>query len=227
MNYRILVVEDEKEISDLLTLYLENSGYKVFSCPSGITAIRQLYEFKPHLVILDIMLIDITGLEVLKEIRTESNIPVLMLTALNDESSRLKGFDYGADDYVCKPFSPKEVVSRVNVILKRTYSVEDKSEYLFYDDLELNIKSQTLKRNGEIIEITKREFEILHLFMKSPGTIHSRENIIDFAFMNNYEGYDRSIDALIKKLRKKLGENTNKQYIKTKYGAGYVFGGDK
>jgi DNA-binding response OmpR family regulator len=224
MEYRVLLVEDEKEISDLLKLYLRESGYSVTTCSSGIEAIKLFYENKPHFVILDIMLDDISGLEVLEEIRSQSNIPVLMLTALNDERSRLKGFGYGADDYVCKPFSPKEVISRVNVIIKRSYENTKESEYIFYHDLELNVTSRTLHRLDESIEITNREFEILHLLMKNPGRIYSRDEIIDFAFQNNYEGYDRSIDAFIKKLRLKLGEKSNEQYIHTKYGMGYSFG---
>lgn len=225
MNYKIIVVEDEDSIRNMLTLYLGESGYETKGYSNGIDALSDFSEFKPHLAILDISMPGISGLEVLQEIREISEIPVIMLTAMVAEADRLNGFDLGADDYVCKPFSPKEVVSRVNVFIKRLY--KSQGEVIVYDDLTLDTNKMTLHKNDEAIIITSREYEILYVFFNNIGIPLSREQIINKAIGYDYEAYDRSIDAFIKNIRHKIEEDwKHPKYIKTKYGFGYVFGGE-
>lgn len=224
MAYRIIIVEDEIAIKEMLTLYLEQANYQVKSYSNGIDALSELNEYKPHLAILDISMPGISGLDVLLEIREVSNIPVIMLTAMTSEMDRLKGFDLGADDYVCKPFSPKEVVSRVNVFISRLYS--DQGNLLKYDCLTLNTDTKSLTKANQIIPITTREYDILYVFFNNQGLPLTREQIIKKAIGYDYDGYDRSIDAFIKNIRHKIEDDwKNPKFIKTKYGYGYIFGG--
>ena len=224
MTYRIMIVEDEEKIRETLALYLTNAGYEVKGYANGLDALSHFGAFKPHLIILDISMPGISGLDVLTEIRAVSEIPILMLTALTTEPDRLKGFDQGADDYICKPFSPREVVSRVNVFIRRMYASKDTT--LAYGDLELNTEQKTLKKNGNAVSITTREYDLMELFFENIGYPLTREQIIQKAIGFDYEGFDRSIDAFIKNIRKKIEDDIKQpKYIRTKYGYGYVFGG--
>lgn len=225
MNYKIMVVEDEKAIREMVCLYLEDTGYIVKGYEEGISALSEFDDFKPHLAILDIMMKGIDGFDVLSEIRTQSDIPILMLTAKIMESDRLKGFELGADDYITKPFSPKEVVSRVNVFIKRIYGNSD--DVIVYGELRLDTKKQLLYKNEEKIDVTTREYAIIYTFLMNIGVPLTREQIINKAIGYDYEGFDRSIDAFIKNIRKKIESDIkNPKYIKTKYGYGYIFGGE-
>ncbi len=224
MTYRIMIVEDEEKIRETVKAYLEQAGYAVRAYAGGLDALGDFGAFKPHLVVLDISMPGISGWDVLKEVRAVSKIPVLMLTALNTEPDRLKGFEHGADDYIGKPFSPRELVSRVNVFIRRVYGGADR--VLTYDDLALNTEQKTLSKNGENIPITTREYDLLALFFENIGYPLTREQIIQRAIGFEYEGFDRSIDAFIKNIRKKIEDDLkNPKYIRTKYGYGYVFGG--
>ena len=224
MKYRIMIVEDEASIREMVALYLQDAGYETKAYSRGIDALAGFADFKPHLAILDISMPGISGLEVLEEIREISDIPILMLTAMTAEDDRLKGFSTGADDYICKPFSPKEVVSRVNVFIKRLY--KGSSDTIEYGELQLDTVKMTLHKNGEPVEITSREYEILYVFFKNIGIPLTREQIINKAIGYDYEGYDRSIDAFIKNIRHKVEDDwKSPKYIKTKYAYGYVFGG--
>lgn len=228
MEYKILLVEDEKDIREVVKKYLEKEGYLVYTGENGVEGLDLFNNYNPDLAVLDIMMPGIDGIQVMKEIRKVSKIPVLFLTAKHKEEDRLKGFDLGADDYVVKPFSPKELVRRVNVIIKRAYSNEKISNYIVYEDLKLNLDKQTLYKNNKKLEITSKEFEILKVFFLNIGIILNREQIIEKAFGYDYEGFDRTIDTHIKKLRQKIEvDSRNPEYIKTKYGAGYIFGGDE
>ncbi len=183
MKHRIMVVEDEDPIREMLTIYLNEAGYEVKGYSNGIDALSDFDDFKPHLAVLDISMPGISGLQVLEEIREVSEIPVIMVTALVAEPDRLKGFDKGADDYVSKPFSPKEVVSRVNVFIKRLY--KSQGDILEYGELKLDTAKMTLHKNDENIPITSREYEILYVFFSNIGIPLTREQIINKAI-----GYD-------------------------------------
>lgn len=220
-----MVVEDEKTIREMVCLYLDNAGYIVKGYDDGISALNEFDDFRPHIAILDIMMKGINGFDVLSEIRAQSDMPVLMLTAKIMESDRLKGFELGADDYITKPFSPKEVVSRVNVFIKRVYG--NSGHTIEYGKLRLDTKKQLLYNGEEKVDITTREYAIMYTFFMNIGVPLTRDQIINKAIGYDYEGFDRSIDAFIKNIRKKIeNDMKNPEYIKTKYGYGYIFGGE-
>lgn len=225
MIYSILLVEDQSEISSVVSKYLQNEGYVTFVAKDGFEALEIFNKNEIHLTLLDIMMPGIDGFAVLKEIRKMSDIPVIMLTAKNEEIDRLKGFDIGADDYVVKPFSIKEVVKRVNALIRRTYHNSEEIIYK-YEDLSLHIKSMKLYKGEGEIAITAAEFGLLHALFKNQGHVLSREQLISSAYGYEYEGYDRNIDSAIKRLRQKIeSDPKNPQILLTKYGAGYVLGG--
>ena len=226
MPFKILIIEDEKNISEIVAKYLEKEGYTTLIANDGIEGLALFRDSNPDLVISDVMMPTIDGFEVLREIRLISDVPVIMLTAKQEEVDRLKGFENGADDYVTKPFSPKELVRRVMVILKRTYKAIEDKHVLIEGELKLDLNKQKLYKNEDEIDITSKEFQIIYAFFKNPRQILSREQLIELAFSNDFDGFDRTIDAHIKKIRHKIEEDTkNPKYLKTKYGAGYIFGG--
>lgn len=226
MIYKILVVEDQKEISDILSLYLEKEGYDYIVASDGFEALEYFGSEKIHLVLLDIMMPGIDGFSVIKEIRDVSDIPVIMVSAREDEADRIKGFDLGADDYVVKPFSSRELMRRVRALLKRAYP-DTEAFNMNHKELTLECKAMKLFKNGEEIDITNAEFCILKALFKNQGQVLSREQIIEQAFDGEYEGFDRSMDTYIKRLRQKIEDDPKSpRYIVTKYGAGYIFGGD-
>jgi DNA-binding response OmpR family regulator len=226
MDYKILVVEDEPQIRDIVEKYLKNAGYEVYSVDNGIDGLAEFAERQPHIVILDIMMPGISGFDVLKELRLVSHVPVIVLTAKQKEADRLAGFDLGADDYVMKPFSPKELVKRVQAVLRRVYSAPAEKPMLVSGDFALDIAQEKLYRNGHEIEITHKEFQLLEVFFSNEGVLLSRQQLIDKAFGYDYDGFDRTIDTYIKQLRQKIEkDNRRPVYLKTKYGAGYIFEG--
>ena len=226
MPFKILIIEDEKNISEIVAKYLEKEGYTTIIANDGIEGLALFRDSNPDLVISDVMMPTIDGFEVLREIRLISDVPVIMLTAKQEEVDRLKGFENGADDYVTKPFSPKELVRRVMVMLKRTYKTIENKQVLIEGELKLDLNKQKLYKNEDEIDITSKEFQIIYAFFKNPRQILSREQLIELAFSNDFDGFDRTIDAHIKKIRHKIEEDTkNPKYLKTKYGAGYIFGG--
>lgn len=226
MPFKILIIEDEKNISEIVAKYLEKEGYTTLIANDGIEGLALFRDSNPDLVISDVMMPTIDGFEVLREIRLISDVPIIMLTAKQEEVDRLKGFENGADDYVTKPFSPKELVRRVMVMLKRTYKAIEDKQVLIEGELKLDLNKQKLYKNEDEIDITSKEFQIIYAFFKNPRQILSREQLIELAFSNGFDGFDRTIDAHIKKIRHKIEEDTkNPKYLKTKYGAGYIFGG--
>ena len=225
MKYQILVVEDQPEIRDIVSKYLEKEGYGYYLAKDGFDALNIFNNNTVHLVLLDIMMPGIDGFEVLKEIRKVSEVPVIMMTAKQEEVDRLKGFDTGADDYVVKPFSVKELMLRIKRFLKRVYHESDEITYQC-KDLSLYTKSMKLYRKNEEIQITAAEYNLLLVMFKNQGQVLTREQLIDLAYGNEYEGYDRNIDSYIKRIRQKIEEDPkNPQVLITKYGAGYIFGG--
>lgn len=224
--YRILVVEDQKEIRELVSKYLLKEGYEVVAAQDGFEALEIFEQQEIHLLLLDVMMPGISGFEVLEEIRKQSDIPVIMLTAKQEEVDKINGFKLGVDDYVVKPFSPRELMQRVNVFLRRVYHEKDEIIYQ-YKNLKLYSKSQKVYKEKQEIELTAAEYKVLAALMKNRGQILSREQLIEQAFGEEYEGFDRNIDSFIKRIRQKIEEDAkNPTLLVTKYGAGYIFGGD-
>lgn len=226
MKYNILLVEDEKDISEIVNLYMKKEGFNVFEANDGFKALEIFNTEDIHLVLLDVMMPGIDGFEVLEKIRNISEIPIIMVTAKQQEIDRLNGFEKGADDYVIKPFSVKELVKRVNAILKRVYK-ENLDIVYTHENLKLELNSMKLYKNDEEVIITAAEFSLLMVFFKNKNQILSREQIIHLAYGSEYEGYDRNIDSYIKKIRQKIEDNPKEpKFLVTKYGAGYMFGGN-
>ncbi len=224
--YKILIVEDEKNIRGIVKKYLEASGYSVITAEDGLEGLYQFNEKSIDLAILDLMMPKMDGFELLKEIRNVSDIPIILLTAKKSEVDRLNGFDYGADDYVIKPFSPKELMKRVEVLIRRVYGKGAVEGEISAGNLVLNLKNQTLHYQEHKIDITATEFKLLRTFFENMNQVLSREQLIEKSFGYNYEGFNRSIDAHVKRIRQKIAINTHvPEYIRTKYGAGYIFKG--
>lgn len=223
--YRILLVEDEVQISDVVIKYLQKNGFECELAENGFEALQAFSKAHFHLVILDIMMPGIDGFEVLQRIREISEIPVIMLTAKQEELDRLKGFEYGADDYVVKPFSPRELVERVKVFLKRVYNLVDEV-VLTSGNLHLYTASMQLFRDDERLMLTTTEFKLLYALMRNMNQVLSREQLIELAFGVGYDGFDRNIDTYIKRIRQKIEPDPKHPiYLKTKYGQGYVLEG--
>jgi DNA-binding response OmpR family regulator len=224
----ILVVDDEAKIAEVLQSYLEKEGFRVVCAYSGNEALSQFDRYSPVLVILDLMLPDLPGEEVCRSIRKKSRVPVIMLTAKTEEEDILKGLGIGGDDYVTKPFSPRQVVARVNAVLRRVLN-ETVTDELAFNDRELvidNMRHEVL-RSGEPVALTPIEFKLLLAMVKYPTKTFTREELISMVLGDDYEGYDRVIDTHIKNLRQKIEPDTKKpRYILTVHGIGYKFGSD-
>lgn len=223
MEFKILIVEDQKEISDIISRYLKGEGYSYELASNGFEALELFADHSFHLVLLDIMLPGIDGFEVLREIRSISEIPVIMLTAKEQEVDRIKGFDFGADDYVVKPFSPRELMRRIRALFKRVYNTKDEVA-LKNGELRLYIESKRLTKNDEDLNITATEFQLLISFFKNKNVVLTREQLIRMSFGYDYDGFDRNIDSYIKRLRQKIEDDSKEpKYLITKYGLGYIF----
>lgn len=223
MEYTILVADDEKEIRELLRLYLENAGYKVIEAKDGQQALDLLRSNEIDLCLLDIMMPKKDGYYVLQEIRKESNIPVMILSAKDTDSEKILGLNLGADDYMAKPFNPLEAVARVNSNIRRFHSLgtgEIKTETLKVKDLELDLDSCELKQNGELLDLTSVEYKIMELFMKHPGKVFTKQQIYEYGWGEEFIVADNNIMVCISKLRDKLSEDPA-AYIKTIRGLGY------
>lgn len=222
MNYKILVADDEKEIRELLRLYLENSGYVVLEAEDGQQALQVFRSEKVDLCILDIMMPKLDGYRVLQEIRKESNVPVMILSAKDADSEKILGLNLGADDYMAKPFNPLEAVARVNSNIRRFYSLgtSPATETLKVKDLELDIDACELRKEGKAIELTTIEYKIMELFMKHPGKVFTKQQIYEYGWGESFIVSDNNIMVCISKLRDKLDEDPSK-YIKTIRGLGY------
>lgn len=220
---KILIVEDEKRISDIVQAYLEREGYQVTVASTGESAIRVLSKGF-DLVILDLMLPDIDGEAICTSLREISNIPIIMLTAKSSEDDRVKGLGLGADDYVVKPFSAKELVARVKAHLRRT--ANSKKKIISFNDgtLTINPLTREVTKHGRDVSLTTTEFKILLRIAEKPQMVFSRLQIINIVQGFDFEGFDRVVDAHIKNLRQKIEDNTRKPlFIKTVYGSGYKF----
>jgi DNA-binding response OmpR family regulator len=218
----ILVVDDETKIIRLAQDYLENAGFKVHGASSGEQALNRQRVEKPDLVILDLGLPDMDGLDVCRTIRTRSSVPIIMLTARDEESDKLVGLELGADDYITKPFSPKELVARVRAVLRRIEAANQPRETIRVGDLLLDIPRLRLQRGDTTIDLTPTEFELVAALSAQPGRIFTRAQLLDGVHGVAIESYERAIDAHIKNIRKKLEPNPREpRYILTVYGVGY------
>ena len=224
MAYTILIADDEKEIRELLKLYLENDNYTVIEAEDGRQALDLFRRNKIDLCLLDIMMPELDGYKVLGELRKESNVPVIILSAKDADSEKILGLNLGADDYIAKPFNPLEAVARINSNIRRFYSLGanaiEKNKTLKVRDLELNPDSCTLNKNGTTIELTSVEYKIMELFMSHPGKVYTKQQIYEYGWGDDYIVADNNIMVCISKLRSKLDED-QMAYIKTIRGLGY------
>ncbi len=213
----ILVIEDEKDIQNIIKAFLENAGYKVETADDGLDGINIIQKNKFDLVLLDIMMPKIDGFVVCEMIRKNSNVPIIILTALTDEESQLKGFDKLADDYITKPFSMPIVLKHIEAILRRTDNSKESVDILKYKNLVLNTENYEVFVDNKKIPLTYREYEILKLFLENQGKVFTRDNILNSIWNYDYYGDDKIVNTHIKNIRKKLGYD----YIETVRGVGY------
>lgn len=224
----ILIIEDEEKVSEVLKAYLEREGYQVYSTTRGLKGIEIFKSIDFSLIILDLMLPDISGEEVCKIIRQSSDVHIFMLTAKGALDDRIEGLNIGADEYLIKPFSPRELTARVNALFRRLNTGNAASNIIFDDGrLLIDYDKRLVKVNGEEIPFTPNEFDILCALASNKGKVLSREQLINKVFGVDFDGYDRTIDVHIKNIRKKLEEDTrNPKYVVTVMKVGYKFGGE-
>ena len=223
---RVLVVDDDAKTVELVKLYLNRDGYKVLTAYDGIEALRLARESHPDLIVLDLMLPGVDGLEVCRTLRNESDVPIIMLTARTTEQARLTGLDLGADDYVTKPFSPRELAARVRVVLRRLpgETLQRGPPEVKHGELTVDFRKYAAFLAGRPLNLTPIEFKLLGALVKEPGRVFSREQLIERALGYDFEGFDRTIDVHILNLRRKLEPDpSHPRYIKTVYGVGYNF----
>ncbi len=220
---RVLVVDDDVKTVELVRLYLNRDGYKVLTAYDGIEALRLARESHPDLIVLDLMLPGIDGLEVCRILRDESDVPIIMLTAKTTDQDKLTGLNLGADDYVTKPFSPRELAARVRAVLRRLPGERGPAE-IKHGELTVNFRKYEVSLAGRSLNLTPVEFKLLGTLVKEPGRVFSRAQLIEKALGYDFEGFDRTIDVHILNLRRKLEPDPSyPRYIKTVYGAGYKF----
>lgn len=220
MTGKILIVEDEEKLASLLRDYMRNAGFETCLLANGLEVVPWIREHGPDLILLDLMLPGRDGLEICKEVRSFSSVPIIMTTARIEEIDRLLGLELGADDYICKPFSPREVVARVKAVLRRTDGgTTIKTDGLVLDELRLRA---TL--NEQDLDLTAVEFKLLQFLAANPGRIYGRQQLMDRIYPDERVVSDRTIDSHIKKLRKKIANaSLNEEYIHSVYGVGYKF----
>jgi len=221
----ILVVEDEMKIARLVRDYLEHAGFEVLVAGNGESALASARGTRPDLVVLDLGLPGRDGLDVTRELRRSSNVPIVMLTARGDEADRIIGLELGADDYIVKPFSPKELVARVRAVLRRTGSAgEGGTEVLRAADVEVDLRRMRVSVGGRTVELTPTEFDLLATFVREPGRVFTRGQLLDAVRGVAFESYERAIDAHVKNIRKKIEPGAGRpRYILTVHGVGYRF----
>lgn len=220
----VLLVDDDEKTLHLVSVYLEREGYAVAIATNGYDALSLARSLLPSLIVLDLMLPGLTGIEVCEILRSETNPFIIMLTARTTEQDKLLGLDAGADDYVSKPFSPRELTARVRAVLRRMSHTngEAKDKDIALGDLRLNVAQRHVSVAERVIALTPIEFRLLHILASNAGRVFSREELIERAFGYDYEGLDRTVDAHVKNLRRKIEPDRDQPlYIKTKFGEGY------
>ncbi|MBO8435177.1 MAG: response regulator transcription factor [Tyzzerella sp.] len=228
MAYKILVVDDEKLIIKGIKFSLEQDGMEVSSAYDGEEALNLIKENDYDLIVLDVMLPKMDGLEVCQQTREFSQVPIIMVTAKGEDMDKIMGLEYGADDYITKPFNILELKARIKAILRRSVKkampVKETSKTLKIRDLELEYESRRVFINGKEANLTAKEFDLLELFMENPGKVYSRENLLDTVWGYDYPGDVRTVDVHVRRLREKIEENPSEpKYIFTKWGVGYYF----
>lgn len=224
MRYRVLVVDDDQNIAELIRLYLEKEMYEVRIAYDGKKAMSIFYEWTPDLVVLDIMIPQMDGYEVCKHIRKAGNIPIIMLTARGDVIDKVLGLELGADDYIVKPFDPKELLARVKAVLRRTQNNDIiKEEKLVFPGLSIDKNDYTVTFKGKRIEMPPKELELLYFLASRPNQVFTREQLLEKVWDYDYIGDSRTVDVHIKRLREKLHDDMGRWEIKTVWGVGYKF----
>jgi two-component system alkaline phosphatase synthesis response regulator PhoP len=224
----VLIVDDDVKLVELLAVYFQKDGFIVHSAYDGLDALQSVREKHPDILVLDVMLPGMNGWDICRLLRKDSAIPILMLTARDEESDRLVGLEIGADDYVTKPFSPKEVVARVKAILRRTGGTTGKAMQLRLGEVVVDLEQYQVTKGGEPVDLTPTEFKIVELLAGNPGRVFSRLQIVEQTQGYSFEGFERTIDSHIKNLRRKLEDNPREPvYILTVYGVGYRTAGSQ
>jgi DNA-binding response OmpR family regulator len=223
---KILVVDDDRKIVDLVRLYLERDGYRVLVAYDGLEALKLARQRRPDLIVLDLLLPEVDGLDVCRILQTESEVPIIMLTAKTTEEDKLIGLELGADDYVTKPFSPRELVARVRTVLRRVgkEAPQGPTEMRF-TELVIDRRSHEVRVRGKVVSLTPTEFRLLEVLAGEPGRALTRLELLDRVFGYDFEGFERTIDVHVKNLRKKIEPDPkHPTYVQTVYGVGYKFG---
>ena len=226
MPNKILIIEDDPDTARLVGLYLSRDGHRVLAASDGVEGMRLARDARPDLVVLDLMLPGKSGMDICRELRGESTIPIVMLTARVDEADLLEGLESGADDYVTKPFSPRVLAARVNAVLRRTAgeALEHGPDRIAHGDVVLDLRRRTASVEDKPVRLTPTEFRLLSLFIREPGRTFTRDQIIDRVFGYDFDGYDRTVDAHVANLRKSLGAGgKGAKHVQTVYGVGYRF----
>ncbi|WP_314393526.1 response regulator transcription factor [Leptotrichia shahii] len=223
--YKVLIADDNKQIVSILSEYCKKNNFTVSAVFDGEAALKEIEENKFDIILLDVMMPKKDGFDVCRETRKFSNVPIIMITARGEDYEKIMGLEIGADDYIVKPFSPGEIIARINAILRRIMPKNDESEKIFtFDNLEIDLNNFTVKVNGEIISLTKKEIEILWTLSTNQNKVFTRENLLDLIWGFDYFGESRTVDTHIKRLRAKLDNYEHKKWnIKTIWGVGYKF----
>jgi two component transcriptional regulator, winged helix family len=223
--YKVLIADDNKQIVSILSEYCKKNNFTVSTVFDGEEALKEIEKNKFDIVLLDVMMPKKDGFDVCRETRKFSNVPIIMITARGEDYEKIMGLEIGADDYIVKPFSPGEIIARINAILRRIMPKNDESEKIFtFDNLEIDLNNFTVKVNDEIIPLTKKEIEILWTLATNQNKVFTRENLLDLIWGFDYFGESRTVDTHIKRLRAKLDNYEHKKWnIKTIWGVGYKF----
>ena len=224
---KVMIVDDDQHIAELISLYLSKEGYETMEIYDGREAVEKIGSFQPDMLLLDLMLPGMDGYKVCTEIRKISDIPVIMLTAKGETFDKVLGLELGADDYMVKPFDPKELVARVKAVLRRydqkASQKEDKNKKLVFSDLEINISNYTVEYHGEYVDFPPKEFELLHYLAEHPNQVFTREQLLDRIWGYEYIGDTRTVDVHNKRIREKLNKQEQNWSTKTVWGVGYKF----
>lgn len=221
---KVLVVDDDTNICELLRLYIEKDGYSVAIANDGEAAVRTFTEFKPDIVLLDVMLPKMDGWQVCREIRKIADTPIIMVTAKGETFDKVLGLELGADDYVVKPFDTKEIMARIKAVLRRTGTVEENEQKVVeYDNLYINLTNYVLKVRDEIISTPPKELELIYHLASNPNRVFTRDQLLDEVWGFDYYGDSRTVDVHVKRLREKLENISNQWELKTVWGVGYKF----